>query len=262
MEALKRLGRNRVTRLNEFGLTKATNRRNYAHLHTLIGFVLGFLMAFATLLFYDRQLLSCEQIEHHSISTEHFYDYFVSSGFAVSSSSSGGSSGSENLIRDNEFLITSTQSTQGSASTAASGSENVMDFTEIDLHQHLESEVRVLCMVLTCPKYHSSRAAHVKATWGQRCTKLIFVSSVPDEELGVVNVIDEEADTYHDLWNKTREGFRYVHEHFLDDYDWFLKADDDTYVIMENLRYMLYAYSPDMPIYFGYKLIRYKLVSI
>ncbi|XP_004534047.1 glycoprotein-N-acetylgalactosamine 3-beta-galactosyltransferase 1 [Ceratitis capitata] len=130
--------------------------------------------------------------------------------------------------------------------------------TEADsLQQQLGERVRVLCMVLTSPDQHASHAKHVKATWGKRCTRLIFLSSEADEELGAVAVVEREADNYDDLWNKTREGFRYAYEQYYDDYDWFVKADDDTYMVMENLRYMLYAYQPEIPIYFGYQLVRY-----
>lgn len=43
----------------------------------------------------------------------------------------------------------------------------------------------------------------------------------------------------------------------MDDADWCFKADDDTYIVVENLRFMLYPYSTHYPLYFGFKFKEY-----
>lgn len=54
------------------------------------------------------------------------------------------------------------------------------------------------------------------------------------------------------LTAKTMKAFDYIYKHHRDEADWFLKADDDTFVILENLRFLLAGHSPRDPVYFGH----------
>ena len=115
--------------------------------------------------------------------------------------------------------------------------------------QRLAEKVRVLCWIMTSPTNHDKKARHIKATWGKRCNILLFMSTANDTSLPTVNLGIHEGRDY--LWLKTKVAFQYVYRHYLDQVDWVMKADDDTYVIVENLRYMLSNYKPSDPIYFG-----------
>lgn len=113
----------------------------------------------------------------------------------------------------------------------------------------LKQKVRILCWVMTSPYNIQTKARHVNATWGQRCNILVFMSSLPDPSLPAIglNVLEGRDN----LWAKTKAAFKYVYKNHFTDADWFLKADDDTYAVIENLRYLLKDYNPDDPIYFG-----------
>ena len=75
------------------------------------------------------------------------------------------------------------------------------------------------------------------------------MSTAEDKDLPAIKLDMPEGRDF--LWGKTREAFKYIYEHHLDNVDWFLKADDDTYVILENLRHLLKGRDTTLPIYFG-----------
>ncbi|EYC00107.1 hypothetical protein Y032_0118g774 [Ancylostoma ceylanicum] len=105
------------------------------------------------------------------------------------------------------------------------------------------SKVRVFCWIVTDELRHRTQAKAVKSTWAQRCNKHIFISTRPDETLPAIDL--GIASKKRSSWQKTRAILQFVHDRYINHYDWFLAARDDSYVILENLRYMLLQYSPD-----------------
>lgn len=110
-------------------------------------------------------------------------------------------------------------------------------------------KIRLMCFLNTMPASHSKKAVHIKNTWHKHCDKLLFASTLTDLNLGAIgfNVTNDHSH----LWGKVKLMLQFIRTHFLDEYDWFFKGDDDTFLIPENMKYMLSAYSPEDPIYFG-----------
>lgn len=113
----------------------------------------------------------------------------------------------------------------------------------------LYNRVRILCWVMTGPSNLEKKARHVKATWSRHCNIVVFMSSVDDPDFPTVGLNTKEGRDQ--LYWKTIRAFHYVLEKHGDDAEWFLKADDDTYVVVDNLRWVLASHSPDDPVYFG-----------
>ncbi|XP_053376738.1 glycoprotein-N-acetylgalactosamine 3-beta-galactosyltransferase 1-like [Mercenaria mercenaria] len=116
--------------------------------------------------------------------------------------------------------------------------------------KHRYKPPTILCWIMTSPENLYKKAVHVKNTWARRCNKSIFFSSEKNESFPVVSLNVAEGKEH--LTGKTMQAFRYVFENHLDEADWYLKADDDTYVIFENLQYFLSKHIATYPIMFGH----------
>ena len=64
------------------------------------------------------------------------------------------------------------------------------------------------------------------------------------------------SDKYELITNKAIETMKYIYDNHLNDFDWYLRANDDTYIVMENLKTFLAHKCPDTNEMYG-KTLRY-----
>ena len=111
-------------------------------------------------------------------------------------------------------------------------------------------DIRVLCWIMTAPEFLWTRAVHVRNTWGQNCTVLLFASDYKDDNFTTINITVPHGRDY--LPMKTFKALDYVFRTHLNDSEWFFKADDDTFAYMDNMRKFLRNFDTNKPIFFGY----------
>ncbi|GMS86840.1 hypothetical protein PENTCL1PPCAC_9015, partial [Pristionchus entomophagus] len=121
----------------------------------------------------------------------------------------------------------------------------------------LPNKGEILCWVLTAAKYHDSRALAVNDTWLRRCDHGVFFTDKPfkkNQGIPFRTVFAGIPDKYENLFYKSRFAFNYIAETMNGDFDWFIKADDDTYLIVDNLRKYLRTLDPSQPYFVGHRM--------
>ncbi|OWF35766.1 Glycoprotein-N-acetylgalactosamine 3-beta-galactosyltransferase 1-B [Mizuhopecten yessoensis] len=119
-----------------------------------------------------------------------------------------------------------------------------------EIARDLKRNIRVLCMIMTSSKALDTKATNVKNTWAKRCNVVVYISSTTNTTFPTVGFDIPEGREH--LTAKTMTAFRYIFEKHFNEADWFIKIDDDSFVILENLRYFLSSHSPNDAVYFGH----------
>lgn len=149
-----------------------------------------------------------------------------------------------------------------------SAQSNIMAYEDIDAYGGKinrtecitkEKAPKLLCWIMTVDSEEGNeKSTACLETWAKRCDKVLLVQNGTRlrERDGVLTVPIKHESRYH-LWHKVISAFSYLYDHHLDEYDWFMKADDDTYVIVERMKQFLLKHSNMEPIYFGHKFKPY-----
>ncbi|XP_041356203.1 glycoprotein-N-acetylgalactosamine 3-beta-galactosyltransferase 1-like [Gigantopelta aegis] len=117
------------------------------------------------------------------------------------------------------------------------------------LAEAISKNIKVACFITTMQNQLDHKLRAVNQTWGRRCDKILYVMTTNMTGADILPVeIEDDRQT---LTEKTRFAFTHLYNKYLNQFDFFLKADDDTYIIMENLKYLLSHYNASQPIYMG-----------
>uniref|UniRef100_A0AC35THN8 N-acetylgalactosaminide beta-1,3-galactosyltransferase n=1 Tax=Rhabditophanes sp. KR3021 TaxID=114890 RepID=A0AC35THN8_9BILA len=130
---------------------------------------------------------------------------------------------------------------------------NVDEDTYKLVSDQLKKQIKIMCIIITTPKYKQSRVIPQIETWVKRgCTDWVYASSKEDKSIKAIR--SYRKDGYEFGYGKTRGGLIWSWKKYGDTFDYYLKADDDSYVVMENLRLFLMNKDPNTDVYEGFKL--------
>lgn len=125
------------------------------------------------------------------------------------------------------------------------------------IREEYQTRKGLLVGVITAEKYLTSRATALYKTWGKETNKLIFFVAadckVPAHLQATLPIIklDGVLDGTYPPQRKVFMMLKYMYDHFIDEYDWFMRADDDVYVRSGAFEELLGKLDPQQKIYLG-----------
>lgn len=123
---------------------------------------------------------------------------------------------------------------------------------------------RIFCFIVTAPQYFLTRTKAVNNTWAPRCDRYFFVTEplngnatselVDFAKRLPIAPIPNIKSGYNRLTQKSTLAFLFAYEKYFNDCEWFVKADDDTYLFVDHLKMFLSDKNTSRPVTYGYKL--------
>lgn len=124
----------------------------------------------------------------------------------------------------------------------------------------INKRVRIFCWIFTTAANLETRARFVASTWAQHCDDHVFfvAKSQPDalnnslaKQLKIVQ-LDAVHESRRSLYSKTIAALQWMaSKQLFAQFDWFFKADDDTFLVVHNFKHLVTSRNPDEAYYVG-----------
>jgi glycoprotein-N-acetylgalactosamine 3-beta-galactosyltransferase len=110
--------------------------------------------------------------------------------------------------------------------------------------------IRLFCMIITTEDVLETHTKYMYDLWVNQCDDHVFVSMIPkkdynpneqrpyllEKEFKILQPPGFESDSYSNLTHKVFLSFKYLYANKKKPFHWYLKADVDTFVFVDNLR--------------------------
>ncbi len=150
------------------------------------------------------------------------------------------------------------------ATNASSASKPALPHIRLDQHQidpkqprpkyvkeelHLRQPLYV--GVVTAVDFLNTRAVAINGTWGHKLSNVDYfvAEGQGPHPLSIVSL--KGVDDTYPPQKKVYRMLRYMHDNYIDKFNWFLRADDDAYIRVPELLEFLSTLDPTVPLYIG-----------
>lgn len=124
------------------------------------------------------------------------------------------------------------------------------------VEQELRTRQLLFIGIMTSRKFLTTRAKGVHDTWGKNLSgRLIFFAggrdndAMPKADFPVVYL--SVPDDVHPPQRKSLAMLKYIHDNFIDDFQWFIRADDDVYIRTRELATFLRKFNSSKSLLLG-----------
>ncbi|CAF1090399.1 unnamed protein product [Rotaria sordida] len=131
---------------------------------------------------------------------------------------------------------------------------NSLLISSINVPRVLQNKQLILVAIMTSKDFLTTRAPTVMRTWaGNVPGQVIFFSSegstTNDSNINLVS-LPSVTDTYPPQ-KKSFLMMKYIYDHYLNKFEWFMRVDDDVYIRTDNLERLLRSIDNRKPYYIG-----------
>lgn len=123
-----------------------------------------------------------------------------------------------------------------------------------EMSQELDTKQLLFVGIMTAEKFLNSRASGVYNTWGKTVPgKVVFFAGNEsgDSTISLPLVALSGVDDSYPPQRKSLKMLKYMHDNFIDRFEWFMRCDDDIYIRTDKLEQFLRGFDSSEELFIG-----------